>query len=65
MNNRRPRPLSEWLPGVHLKLIVSCQALKDEPLYGAEIMARMAVAVKLGGAVAIRANSPEDISAIR
>ncbi len=65
MNNRQPRPLSEWLPGVHLKLIVSCQALKDEPLYGAEIMARMAVAAKLGGAVAIRANSPEDIRAIR
>jgi N-acylglucosamine-6-phosphate 2-epimerase len=65
MNNRRPRPLSEWLTGVHLKLIVSCQALKDEPLYGAEIMSRMAVAAKLGGAVAIRSNSPEDIQAIR
>jgi len=65
MNNRRPRPLSEWLPSVHWKLIVSSQALKGEPLYSAEIMARMAVAAKLGGAVAIRANSPEDIQAIR
>lgn len=46
-------------------LIVSCQALPHEPLYGAEIMARMAVAAKVGGAVAIRANTPVDIRAIR
>ncbi|MCE7987648.1 MAG: N-acetylmannosamine-6-phosphate 2-epimerase [Caldilinea sp. CFX5] len=46
-------------------LIVSCQALPHEPLYGADIMARMAVAAKAGGAVAIRANTPVDIAAIR
>ncbi len=46
-------------------LIVSCQALPDEPLYGAEIMARMAVAAHQGGARAIRANTPADIAAIR
>ncbi len=46
-------------------LIVSCQALPDEPLYGADIMARMAVAAAQGGAVAIRANTPVDIHAIR
>ncbi len=45
-------------------LIVSCQALADEPLYGAEIMARMAIAATQGGACAIRANTPVDISAI-
>ena len=47
------------------RLIVSCQALPHEPLYGAEIMARMAVAAAEGGAVAIRANTPPDIAAIR
>jgi putative N-acetylmannosamine-6-phosphate epimerase/predicted NBD/HSP70 family sugar kinase len=46
-------------------LIVSCQALPDEPLHGAEIMARIAVAARTAGARAIRANSPADISAIR
>jgi N-acylglucosamine-6-phosphate 2-epimerase len=46
-------------------LIVSCQALEDEPLHGALYMAAMARAAWLGGAVGIRANSPPDISAIR
>jgi len=46
------------------RLIVSCQALAGEPLHGAEIMARMAVAAAAGGAAAIRANSPADIAAI-
>jgi len=46
-------------------LIVSCQALEGEPLHGSEFMARMATAAQMGGAVGIRANSPEDIAAIR
>jgi len=46
-------------------LIVSCQALPGEPLFGADIMARMAIAAERGGAAGIRANSPADIMAIR
>lgn len=46
-------------------LIVSCQALENEPLYGSDIMAKMAIAAKEGGAVAIRANSISDIKAIK
>ena len=37
------------------RLIVSCQALPDEPLHSAFIMGRMARAAKEGGACAIRA----------
>lgn len=46
-------------------LIVSCQALDDEPLHSSFIMSRMAVAAKMGGAKGIRANSIEDIRAIK
>ncbi len=46
-------------------LVVSCQALEDEPLHSAFIMSRMALAAKQGGAKAIRANSVVDIKAIK
>lgn len=46
-------------------LIVSCQALEDEPLHSSIIMGKMAMAAKIGGAVGIRANSIEDILEIR
>ena len=46
-------------------LIVSCQALAHEPLHSSYIMRRMAVAAKEGGAIGIRANSVEDIVAIK
>jgi N-acylglucosamine-6-phosphate 2-epimerase len=46
-------------------LIVSCQALAGEPLHGSQYMAAMARAAAQGGAVAIRANGPADIAAIR
>lgn len=55
----------EFISQVRGRLIVSCQALADEPLHSPHIMARMAVAAQEGGAVGIRANSPADIAAIK
>lgn len=47
------------------KLVVSCQALENEPLHSPFIMSRMALAAAQGGAFAIRANSVVDIEAIK
>ena len=46
-------------------LIVSCQALSDEPLHSSFIMGRMAIAAKQGGAAAIRAQGVNDINEIK
>lgn len=56
---------SDILNAIHKGLIVSCQALYDEPLYGSHIMAKMAIAARDGGAVGIRANYAEDIRGIK
>lgn len=55
----------KFIAQVRGRLIVSCQALPDEPLHGADIMAKMALAAQIGGAAAIRANGTDDIRAIR
>ncbi|WMJ88790.1 N-acetylmannosamine-6-phosphate 2-epimerase [Anaerocolumna sp. MB42-C2] len=56
---------SEVLNKIKGGLIVSCQALSNEPLYSSYIMSRMAYAAELGGASGIRANTPEDIVEIK
>lgn len=53
--------LEAWRGGV----IVSCQAPEGSPLREPAIMAAMARAAELAGAVGIRANGPADVSAIR
>lgn len=54
-----------FLTEVNKNLIVSCQALDDEPLHGSDIMAKMAQAAKEGGAKAIRCNGVSDCAAIK
>jgi len=46
-------------------LIVSCQAEEEEPLHGSIHMQKMALAAQMSGAKGIRANSPEDVRAIK
>lgn len=61
MNKKNEKILEQIKGG----LIVSCQALSTEPLYDSYIMAKMAYAAMLGGAVGIRANTIVDIKAIK
>lgn len=46
-------------------LVVSCQATPEEPMHGSDIMARMAIAAKWGGAVGVRVNTYNDLVAVR
>ena len=55
--------INEKIENLKGKLIVSCQALPNEPLHSPFIMGRMALAAKIGGASGIRAK--EDIAEIQ
>jgi len=46
-------------------IIISCQAIPGNPFYNTGTMPLMARAAEAGGAVGIRANGPEDITAIK
>ncbi|MHC5268761.1 N-acetylmannosamine-6-phosphate 2-epimerase [Enterococcus sp. LJL98] len=53
------------LEKIKRKLVVSCQALPDEPLHSSMIMGRMALAAKNAGAAGIRAQGVQDIIEIK
>ena len=55
----------ELLESFRNGLIVSCQVQPDDPVYSEEFVVKMAKAAEWGGAVAIRANMPEQIRAIK
>ena len=46
-------------------LVVSCQVQHDDPVYSMDFVVKMAKAAEWGGAVGIRANSPDQIAEIR
>ena len=59
------RTIEEIKNAVRGGLIVSCQALENEPMHSSFIMGRFAKAAEEGGAVGIRANTAEDIAEIK
>ena len=65
MTISRQERLQKFVKEVEKQLIVSCQALPEEALFGSDIMAKMAISAARGGARGIRANTPVDVKAIR
>jgi len=63
--NTKDEAKTKLIESLHNGLIVSCQVQKDDPIYTDDMAVKMAEAAKWGGAAGIRANSPEQISAIR
>lgn len=63
-SEERSKRLQAFVAQVNKQLIVSCQAMADEALFGSDIMAKMATAAVQGGAKAIRCNTPVDVKAI-
>ncbi len=64
-DRRLKRLKNNFLEAVKGKLIISCQALPNEPLHSSFIMSRMAKAAAEAGASAIRCNSVVDVQAIQ
>lgn len=63
-SSRDRAPVPDAIAALSGGIIVSCQASEDNPLFGPESMARMAMAAEKGGAVGLRVNGPEDTRAV-
>jgi N-acylglucosamine-6-phosphate 2-epimerase len=61
----RLAPLPALLERLRGGLIVSCQAMDGHPFQDPEVIARLARAASLGGAVGLRVNSAIDIRAVK
>lgn len=61
-SDKRKKEILEKMQG---GLIVSCQVQHDDPIYTDDMVVKMAEAARWAGAVGIRANSPEQIKAIK
>lgn len=61
MNEKKKAILDSMKGG----LVVSCQVQHDDPVYSMDFVVKMAIAAEWGGAVGIRANSPDQIREIR
>ena len=59
---RKTEELAKKLQG---GLIVSCQVQPDDPCYSIDFVVKMAKSAAWGGAVGLRANSPDQIAAIK
>lgn len=57
--------MTEFLAKIEKKLIVSCQAPTDSPLYDAQIISAMAMAAVKRGASGVRIDTPDHVKMVR
>ncbi len=59
------KEINPIIKGLKGRVVISCQALKHEIMYGSQYMQKFAESADKGGACGIRANSVVDIKAIK
>lgn len=57
--------MNKTIDAIRGGIIISCQALPEDPTHGPSFTAAFALAAKRGGAVGIRANGAADVAAIK
>jgi len=59
------RQMSSAVSAIRGGIVISCQALPEDPTFGPSFMAAFALAAKRGGAAGIRASGAADVAAIK